>query len=95
MAISHVVTRGYGNGTLTGEINLIPVRGYSIGEAVAVQENTGGYAKGWRREETEQERKARIQVERETLGIIEKAETPVIPPIKIDVSPREAQYSKH
>ncbi len=32
MSVSHVVTRGYGNGTLVGTIALVVTRGYAIGE---------------------------------------------------------------
>ena len=28
MAIATIVTRGYGNGTLSGDVNLVPTRGY-------------------------------------------------------------------
>lgn len=33
MSIALVVTRGYGNGTLTGSIAEVVTRGYTIGEA--------------------------------------------------------------
>ena len=36
MAIAHVVTRGYGNGTLVGSIPFVVTRGYIAGEAGAV-----------------------------------------------------------
>ena len=31
--IAHIVTRGYGNGTLTGQIALVVTRGYGVGVA--------------------------------------------------------------
>lgn len=31
MALGHLVTRGYGNGTLAGDVNLLPARGYTAG----------------------------------------------------------------
>ena len=31
MAIGHVITRGFGNGTFVGDINLVITQGYSIG----------------------------------------------------------------
>ena len=34
MSIALVVTRGYGNGTLTGTIPFVTTRGYSIGEVI-------------------------------------------------------------
>ena len=34
MAIGHVVTRGYGNGTLVATIALVALRGYIAGAAV-------------------------------------------------------------
>lgn len=43
MALGHIVTRGYGNGTLTGTIALVLTRGYTIGTSViasALAENT-------------------------------------------------------
>ena len=36
MSISLIVTRGYGNGTLTGTIADVVTRGYTIGDAVIV-----------------------------------------------------------
>lgn len=36
MSIALVVTRGYGNGTLTGSIKDVTLRGYDIGEELAV-----------------------------------------------------------
>lgn len=41
MALGHVVTRGYGNGTLAGDPNLVAVRGYSIGAVVNVIPEAG------------------------------------------------------
>jgi hypothetical protein len=35
MALGHVVTRGYGTGTLAGDVNLVVVRGFTAGAAVA------------------------------------------------------------
>jgi hypothetical protein len=35
MSIRHVVTRGYGNGTFSGTIGDVVLRGYSLGAAVA------------------------------------------------------------
>ena len=40
MAIGHVVTRGYGNGTLVGDVNVVVVRGYSVG-VVLVPDSEG------------------------------------------------------
>ena len=42
MAVKHLLTRGYGNGTFAGTIPLVVLRGYSIG-AVPVQ--SGGTLK--------------------------------------------------
>lgn len=36
MALGHVVTRGYGNGTFAGTIPFVVTRGYTIGEVVEV-----------------------------------------------------------
>ena len=33
MAIGHIITRGFGNGTFVGDINLVITQGYSIGVA--------------------------------------------------------------
>jgi len=47
MAIGHVVTRGYGSaGGLTGDVNLVVVRGYTAGSAVVVPEPEDGGAGG-------------------------------------------------
>ena len=37
MAIGHLPTRGYGTGTLSGDPNLVAVRGYTSGVAVVVE----------------------------------------------------------
>lgn len=34
MSISNIVLMGYGNGTVAGNVNLLPTIGYSIGELV-------------------------------------------------------------
>jgi hypothetical protein len=34
MSIATVVTMGYGNGTVAGNVNLLPTIGYSIGEVI-------------------------------------------------------------
>lgn len=36
MALAHIVTRGYGNGTLSGDVNLIVTRGYIDKVAIVV-----------------------------------------------------------
>lgn len=36
MSIATVITMGYGNGTLTGDVNLLPTLGYSIAVEQAV-----------------------------------------------------------
>lgn len=38
MSIALVVTRGFGNGTLAGDVNDVVTRGYTIGEAAAVSD---------------------------------------------------------
>ena len=44
MSIALIVTRGYGNGTLTGDIAHVVTRGYDIGAEVAtVEAFSGGY----------------------------------------------------
>ena len=42
MSVALLVTAGYGNGTLSGDINDVVTRGYIAGEEVAVEALTGG-----------------------------------------------------
>lgn len=43
MSIALVVTRGFGNGTFSGTIADVVTRGYTIGDEVIVERNTGGW----------------------------------------------------
>jgi len=65
MSIALVVTRGYGNGTLTGSIKDVTLRGYSIGAAVAVTEEsfTGGFFFDYERELAKREREKKRREE--------------------------------
>ena len=88
MSIEAFVTGGIGPGSTIG---LFITRGLVAGAAIeATEANTGGYTRQYERE-TEQERRARIQAERENLGIIERQEKPVIEPPKVEIEVTASQ----